>query len=373
MDKALLKKLLNSLDSQLSSHEIADILWLSQFLGNHQLQEEVKDYLANLGDTSNEESEEKGDQSDQSNTLVRPEFIKPVKLQDTPSLRNSLAIARALRPLLRRVISKIPSLDEEATIQRITKSGIYLPVLRPSLESWLDVMMIVDKSNLGKTEQRQLIEFSQLLSCSGVFRHVQVWNLDVDNVGEFYLTQELVSNASNRTVLHPRELLDPAGRRLILLLSSCTASFWHDGLIMKPLEIWAQHSCLTIIQMLPELLWAQTPLGIKIPEEITSFHSVSSNRSFIMQKPSSLKQNDGVLKYDLVIPFITLGRESIKNWSSVIAGMGHAKTSGFVIKNTLDADKRNSIRKRTRILSEEERIGWFKITATPMERENAGL
>jgi hypothetical protein len=54
----------------------------------------------------------------------------PFKAPAAPGLRNSLALARALRPLMRKVPSQTKTvLDEEETVTQIAEKGIWTPVL----------------------------------------------------------------------------------------------------------------------------------------------------------------------------------------------------------------------------------------------------
>jgi len=302
-------------------------------------------------------------------TLGNYSNLEPPKLKAADTLKDKLSLLRALRPLIRQVESQAFLLDEEATVQNIIDSEVWLPTLSPSLEHWLDVMIVVDTFHLATDEQQKVLEFARLLSQFGIFRDVTKWSLDIDNEGDFYLTSGLFQNSSHKISRHPSNFLDPSGRRLILLLSKCTASFWTDGSVIELLEIWS-HSSLTIIQLLPELLWGQTTLGLKIPEEVMSAGPMQSNRQLITRFS---KQDVSQSEHDLLIPVITLEPKILDNWSKVVAGFSSAKTSAFNIRKTLDERKKNLIRRGKHILSEEERINWFKIIATPMEREKAGL
>ena len=69
-------------------------------------------------------------------------------------------------------------------------------------------------------------------------------------------------NKTNSRVYHPKELLNPNGRRLIVVVSDCVASYWQDGKMFPLLKLWSQSSPLAILQMLPEWLWLKTGLGL---------------------------------------------------------------------------------------------------------------
>lgn len=296
----------------------------------------------------------------------------PFKVPTAPALLPLLGIARSLRPLRRQVPSRSKFvLDETATVERITEEKIWLPVLSPGLEPWLELALVIDEGASMMCYTQTIMEFKRLLKNYGLFRDVQTWRLDVDSRGKLGLK---VDSRLNQVTTNPKALIDPCGRRLILLLTDCTSPYWNDGSLVEILEIWAAHNSLTILQILPELLWVQTSLGVTTTEEFSSLMPGASNQSLILIKSSCPNQADNISKSGLKIPVITLEPENLSNWSKVVAGFDHAKTRGFVFsRNIVGADQKNPIKRYTRVLSEEERIKWFKITATPAERKKAGL
>src|SRR5258708_460555 len=81
------------------------------------------------------------------------------------ALPGSLALARALRPLMRRVPSHIGLiLDEQATIRQIaeTNAKFWLPVRRPALARWLDVALVVDEGTSMMLWRQAITELQAL-------------------------------------------------------------------------------------------------------------------------------------------------------------------------------------------------------------------
>ncbi|MGB3636597.1 MAG: formylglycine-generating enzyme family protein, partial [Rivularia sp. (in: cyanobacteria)] len=62
----------------------------------------------------------------------------PFKTPAAPGLRNQLALARALRPLMRKVSSRTKKiLDQEETVTQFAENRILIPVFKPEPERWL--------------------------------------------------------------------------------------------------------------------------------------------------------------------------------------------------------------------------------------------
>ena len=70
-----------------------------------------------------------------------------IKVPNAPSIRDPLALMKALRPLICRVPSGINVvLDEAATATKIAEEKIWIPATKPVLELWLELALVVDES-----------------------------------------------------------------------------------------------------------------------------------------------------------------------------------------------------------------------------------
>lgn len=64
----------------------------------------------------------------------------PIQMPAANALRSQLDLARALRPLMRKIPSPTQCwLDEEATAVQIAEQGVWSPVLVPAPERWFDL------------------------------------------------------------------------------------------------------------------------------------------------------------------------------------------------------------------------------------------
>ena len=96
-------------------------------------------------------------------------------------LPGKLALGRALRPLMRRVpVGDRVELDEEATVRRIADEGNWLPVLRPALDRWLELNLVVDEWPSMDVWRETIAEVRHFFEQLGAFRSVRIWGLQTD-------------------------------------------------------------------------------------------------------------------------------------------------------------------------------------------------
>src|SRR6185437_11658084 len=74
------------------------------------------------------------------------------------------------------------------------------------------------------------------------------------HIGEPELYSEAGLPKDPRRLRHPRELIDPAARRLILVVSDCVAKGWRKPAMFRAMMEWAQRGPVVLVQVLPERL-----------------------------------------------------------------------------------------------------------------------
>src|SRR5262249_49132414 len=129
--------------------------------------------------------------------------------------------------------------------------------------------LVVDSSSSMALWYSIIAEWKLLLERQGAFRDVRVWSMVWDDSQhdndkqKLHLRPGLYSKGfSYQQELHNmRELLDPTGRRLVLIMSDCVSRIWRDGTINKALTTWGGKGPLAIIQLLPRHLWERSALG----------------------------------------------------------------------------------------------------------------
>jgi hypothetical protein len=296
------------------------------------------------------------------------------KVPDAPSLREPLTLARGLKPLMRRVPSgRELVLDEAATIQRIADEGLWIPVIKPTVEPWLDLELVVDEAISMQIWRHTIKELERLLKNYGIFRDVRVWGLITDENEQVQIRRGIGATAKNQTTRSPKELIDPSGRRLVLVVSDCVSSLWRNGVVTPVLELWAKQGSMAIVQMLPKWLWKRTALGRASEVRLRGLTPGVFNQKLIAKEVSLWDELEG--ETGVKIPVFTLEPDKVATWAQMLSGKGSIWTLGYVFKlNAPPVDKESSLFNLTHSdLSAEQRVQAFRVTASPMARKLAGL
>jgi hypothetical protein len=330
------------------------------------------------------------------------------KVPDAPSLREPLTLARALKPLMRRIPSgRELVLDEAATIQRIVDEGLWIPVLRPTVEPWLNLELVIDEAISMQIWRHTIRELERLLKNYGIFRDVRVWGLITNENEQVQIRRGIGATVKNQTPRSPKELIDPSGRHLVLVVSDCVSPLWRNGGVTPVLELWAKAGSMAIVQMLPKWLWKRTALGRASEVRLRGLTPGVSNQKLIAKEVSlwdELDEETGVK-----VPVFTLEPDKVATWAQMLSGKGNIWTLGYLFKlkatpvnkesilfnlthSDLSAEQRvqalgylfklkaTPVNKESILfnlthsdLSAEQRVQAFRVTASPMARKLAGL
>jgi formylglycine-generating enzyme required for sulfatase activity len=300
----------------------------------------------------------------------------PIKVPTAVALRNSLDLARSMRPLMRKVPSPTELvLDEAETVKRIVEEKLWLPVLKPGRQRWLELALVIEQSSTTAVWKPTLAELQGLLNHHGAFRDVRGWNLQ-EKAGKPQLFAQTQSGEANSTPHSPKELIDARGRRLILLVSDCISPLWRRGTINSLLALWGERSLLVLLQLLPERLWERTALGAEIPVWLRSLVPSRTNSQF--QVISIDDEEDDILPIQraISVPVVTLEPKSLASLCQVIAGWANASTIGYrfsLSDGKEQPSKSPEILEAAPSISAETLVSRFRATASPLARRLAAL
>ncbi len=379
----------------LSAKEIADILWLALQMEESQWESVPSNFPPiNQDEREREKKEEKlveepspEPQSQTADSISNSEEQKAgiyprnqsssldlgFKAPNAPSLQQPLTLARALKPLMRQVpASTNLVLDEAATSEKIARERLWLPVLKPTLEPWLDLELVVDGSISMVIWRQTVRDLERLLKNYGIFRDVRVWVLMEDDREGVQIRRGMGARAKNQPSRSAKELINTSGRSLVLIGSDCVSSLWRDGKVTKTLELWANHVPTAIIQMLPKWLWKRTALGRTSEVRLRALTTGVCNRNLILQQLSLWEElePEEVVK----VPVFTLEEDRVATWAQMLSGNSSIWTAGvgFKLDNPVQEEK-GLFNGNSSELSAEQRVQAFRVTASPMARKLAGL
>jgi formylglycine-generating enzyme required for sulfatase activity len=394
---ATLSALLKQLQLELDGEEIADLLWLAVQMGEVEVTSEIEtppeetqteieeaeikptEFLptppaANIEPSSTPAYVYLPPASDDKNQPQKTPAGIPFKAPTAPGLRNPLVLARALRPLMRKVSSQTKKiLDEEETVAQFAEKRILIPILKPAPERWLDLALVVEESRSIVIWQEIIAEFQKLTELQGAFRSVSTWSLQTDEKGEIKLFTKQNQTANQQRSRSPKELLDSAGRRLVLLVSDCTSDIWHRGKIHDLLKLWSSSSPLAILQLFPERLWTRTAMGYGFPVQLNALTPGVPNTKLTVDGLPVWEDID--INKAITLPVITLESDSLQQWSRVVSGLGSTQTAGILLDISLIPDRSQLPKdtKDTNKLSAAELVNRFRATASPTARRLASL
>lgn len=365
---------------------IADVIWLSRYLEGETVQRPLKQTqpmpppLLRQTETAEPAPDLDPDPgigvySDNSQ-LSQAQSIEtrrgiPFQAPTAPALRKTLALGRALRPLMRKVDSYTREvLDEAATAEQTAEQGFCMTVVRPAQERWLEVALVIEESATSVLWEETIRDFRQVLERQGAFRTITVWHLQTAQ-GEINLLARSPQRGESLPSRHPKELIDASGRRLILLVSDCISAVWRSGALHDYcLSLWAAHGPVAIVQVLPGKLWSRTVLSAALEVQLGAWSpGVTNDQLLLAELPIGAEQRaSGGIK----IPVVTLEPNSLTQWAKMVAGWGESWATGYWFDEgwqTLQIASPPAAEG----LTAEQLVQRFMTTASELARRLAGL
>lgn len=310
----------------------------------------------------------------QTSAVVEPEVPNggmPIQVQASPALPDTREIGRVLRPLMRKVPSLRRSvLDDLATVNRIAERDIWLPILKPFPERWLDLELVTESSKFSFLWQDTLAEFQHLLEYQGAFRNVRIWSIEGAETNIPRLVTKTQKSSQMQSSHSPKELVDVSGRRLVLLISDCRSNLWRQGIIYDWLALWGRHGPASIVQLLPERLWQQSELNVGFSVQVES--RAPGTPSHKLQVRELLRHIRISPTDSLTVPVVTLTANALKQWALVLVGAGHQRTPARLFdRSWVQNSERAAAVPGIKPGSPEARLELFNATASPLAQQLA--
>lgn len=237
----------------------------------------------------------------------------PLRLPRAASLDDPLALMRSLRPVGRRNIGGPgEELDEQLTVERSIERMVLTPVLRPAESRWLDVALVVDTHHSMLLWSDLVEEVRGVLTRSGVFRDVRTWQLTGTGPGG----TPMVTRGRATAPRNPMELADPAGRRLILVVSDTVGGGWREAPLRGVLRQWSAHNAVAVLNVLPERLWTRGAVR-PVPFAVRADRPAAATRSW-QRVPLVRRARGG----GAVVPVVGIASGSLARLVRVVSGDG---------------------------------------------------
>lgn len=387
---------LKEFDLEPTQIELMDAYWLGAQIAKRQPQLEIepsnekvaeetppdfKDQFENIDDSSSKQGEKdkdknklsehsKADEITEESSKGVPIYAESSKLgyvggldlriQAARALPNALELARALKPLMRQIPSTSEKeLDIPATITNIAEMRLWTVVLKPKLEKWLDIALVVDNAPSMLAWEQSVLEFRKLLQRQGGFGNVSLWHLDTSHKNDLNLYD-------HRNRPHPQKhLLDIRARQLIIIISDCVAPAWQGSAMQNLVAKLGKKNLVTLLQVLSRNYWSKTLLGNGQALRVQARSTVTNNKH--LQNKTKTKEllseeekvpSISIEPASLPLPIITFNKEYLQVWSKLITAKQGISAAAVILHSSPEKDKE--------ILDVEALVNRFRATAEPL-------
>ncbi|MDH6122673.1 DNA-binding SARP family transcriptional activator [Kitasatospora sp. GAS204A] len=240
---------------------------------------------------------------------------QPLLTPVAPMLAHPLPLQRALRPLKRLVPAPAGwDLDEDRTAHRIAAQGAgpgsWLPVLRPSSERWLDLLLVFDDGPTMHMWRPLVRDLHRTIAQTGAFRTIRSARVTADGA----LRGDQRGGAAR-------------GRTVAIVLSDCMGPQWRAGAAgdrwYRTLHRWTAGLPVAVVQPLPERLWRRTALPAVAG--LLAARGPAAPKSTLRFTPYR-----GTGRADRAVPLPVLEPTAgwLSHWAALVAGHGGTQVPG---------------------------------------------
>ncbi|SFS77547.1 hypothetical protein SAMN05660874_03182 [Saccharopolyspora flava] len=231
-----------------------------------------------------------------------------------------------------------------------------------------DVALVVDIAESMDLWQPVVREFRHLLERLGAFRDVRVFQLDSSAPRQ----DDLVLTAEGSDVARGwRELVDPAGERLILVATDTIGSGWRSGAVSGLLARWGAVAPTAVLHVMPRRLWHWGGLAPK-PVRLSAPAAGVANRRLRARFGAAPPGEPG--PEAVPIPVLEQSPEWLAEWSRLVARPGTDWTeTTAILADTAAEPETSEVPDEFLEDDAEKQVLRFRTIASPQAFELAGL
>ncbi|MGW5666412.1 FxSxx-COOH system tetratricopeptide repeat protein [Micromonospora sp. NPDC003776] len=236
------------------------------------------------------------------------------------------------------------------------------PASRPADRSRLepaghrrDLVVVIDDDPVMDFWADETSTFLAVLRAQRAFSSVEVRRMIVDD-GALRL-----ADGPDDVPTPAEDLVDPAGRRVVFLLTHGGSGAWRDGLVQPVLTSWAASQTVAVINLLPQQRWRER--GLETTEVAWRLAGTSSVTSRSSWRVSGLdlrpvdEQDDSQLT---AVPVIERGTDWLQRWSRLLGGAASGELRLPALLLPFDGAPRPS-----RSLTAHDLVARFRATVSP--------
>jgi tetratricopeptide (TPR) repeat protein len=285
-----------------------------------------------------------------------------------PALPNAAALVRALRPLQLVASARGEDqmmLDEEATAERAVQDQLWLPQLKPVRQRLLDLTLVIDANPSTALWRATIAGFGTFVEQLGVFRTIQRRLLDVQpSTTGGRPAPVLRGGTPNAPFRRPADVVDPTGRRVVLVLTDGVCRHWRDGVFTATLADWGRTMPTSVIHLLPQRLWRQHGLPVHRGRLVPGGRLRPNSRWSLQLPDEWLGSPTADTPNAVPVPVFELGARWLSRWAQLLLGTKDGPLDAPVLlagEERVSDDSAEPASDR----SARERVKKFRHTASP--------
>ncbi|MFE2600949.1 SAV_2336 N-terminal domain-related protein [Streptomyces sp. NPDC059396] len=291
---------------------------------------------------------------------------EPVLVRRAMALDDSLGLMRALRPFGRRTAEGgRTELDEELSVRSSIEQRMVLPVLKPVRGRWLELALVVDTHHSMLLWHNLVTELCRTITQTGIFRDVRIWYLSGTEAGG----TPKVTSPTGGEPRRPREISDPSGRRLVLVLTDTVADGWSGPDVESMLRQWAAHGPTAVLNVLPRRLWnrgAGRPSGLLV----RAARPAAPNATWRLGR--SRTRTRGPLTGRIAVPVVEVSPAGFAALADLVAGGGRWSRMSCLLIDRVAWDAPSGPEPVSDEPGPDQAVRRFQADASPVAQELAG-
>jgi formylglycine-generating enzyme required for sulfatase activity len=233
----------------------------------------------------------------------------PVYVPASGVLPQPLELARALRPFSEKFRSRrLTRLDVDATVEASAERRELTPVLVREKERWFSLSLLVDEAPSMAVWRKTARELARFLGALGIFRDVRTYAVDQN----LRLTAQGTREGGGREA-RPKQLTDPSGRTLIVVLTNGVGQHWQSRELAEWLAAWARSGPVAICSLLPPIRWQHTDLGPAYLWARASSPGAGNRLLTVGEGPKTVALKDGATAF----PVLPLTKRGLEEWAAM--------------------------------------------------------
>ncbi len=287
----------------------------------------------------------------------------PIGIKQEPYRFNQSALYNALRYFRqKRVSTSHFRLDIDKTVDIKADTGLFVPQYKPKYENRFNLLIVIDNSDIMELWREEIKKLTDGIKSFNLFMGIQEIYMDSSKEEpKFFRTKNRsgigFSNVSQYFI----------NETLVMMVSDMSSSAWRSGKISEKLNSWQNKARLFAMQTFPSHLWDRTVLK---DTEIVRFFG-NRNRKFNGTLKSDADDmldflyDDFKNKNRLKLPIATMELSSLEALSKVIVGKDGSSVGGAIFYESKEEIEEKSDR------SDMERVSIFTENSSKLAQELA--